>query len=596
LPHFPESKGEIMKNHPGMPLRLRVAHMIVLLLMASALPALADLAAAQRWIKKEFQPSTLSVEQQMEEMRWFIDAAKPFKGMTVHVVSEQIDTHQYESKVMARAFYEITGIKVIHDTIPEGDLVVKIQSEMASGKNAGIDMYVNDSDSIGAHYRYGVTVPLSDFMLGEGQDVTLPTLDVSDFIGRSFVTGPDGKLYQLPDQQFANLYWFRADWFARPDLKARFKKKYGYELGVPLNWSAYEDIADFFSNQVREIDGVRVYGHMDYAKKDPSLGWRFSDAWLSMAGTGDPGLPNGKPVDDWGLRVEGCVPVGASVARGGEVNGPASLYALNKYLEWLKKYAPPEAMNMTFTEAGPVPGKGHIAQQIFWYSAFTSALSKPGLAVVNKDGTPKWRMAPSPYGAYWREGVKLGYQDAGSWTMLKTVPLQRRKAAWLYAQFTVAKSTSLRKTLVGLTPIRESDINSPAMTEAAPRLGGLVEFYRSPARISWTPTGVNVPDYPLMAPLWWQNISLAVSGEKTPQQALDLLAEQLDQSLLDIAKGGKMPHCAPKPGPIKPAAQWLNGNLNGNRAPHAKLINEKPPGQTVSYDKLLEAWKEGRVR
>ncbi|MBI3283700.1 MAG: carbohydrate ABC transporter substrate-binding protein [Burkholderiales bacterium] len=572
---------------------VRHISLLVGILLAGAAPAVqADQAAAERWLKREFHPSTLSYAEQLEEMRWFIQAAKPYRGMTVHVVSEEIDTHKYEARVMARAFYEITGIRVVHDTIPEGDLVVKIQAEMASGRPSGYDLYVNDSDAIGTHYRYGVTVALSDFMLGEGRDVTLATLDVHDFIGRSFVTGPDGKLYQLPDQQFANLYWFRADWFGRAELKAKFKEKYGYELGVPLNWSAYEDIANFFSNDVREIDGVRVYGHMDYAKKDPSLGWRFSDAWLSMAGTGDPGLPNGKPVDDWGIRVEGCVPVGATVARGGELNGPASVYALNKYLEWLKKYAPPEAMDMTFTDAGTVPGQGHIAQQIFWYSAFTAALSKPGLAVVNKDGTPKWRMAPSPYGAYWQEGVKLGYQDAGSWTMLKTVPPERRKAAWLYAQFTVAKSTSLKKTLVGLTPIRESDINSPAMTAAAPRLGGLVEFYRSPARISWTPTGINVPDYPLLAPLWWQNISLAVSGAKTPQQAMDNLAEQMDQAMADIARTGKMQRCAPKLGPRLKPGQWLGTE----HAPRARLANEKPPGQTVSYEKLLEAWKEGRVR
>jgi glycerol transport system substrate-binding protein len=36
---------------------------------------------------------------------------------------------------------------------------------------------------------------------------------VDVLIGKSFGTGPDGKLYQLPDQQFANLYWFRYDWF-----------------------------------------------------------------------------------------------------------------------------------------------------------------------------------------------------------------------------------------------------------------------------------------------------------------------------------------------------------------------------------------------
>ena len=47
----------------------------------------------------------------------------------------------------------------------------------------------------------------------------------------------------------------------------------------------------------------RSIGHMDYGKKDPSLGWRFTDAWLSMAGNGDKGLPNGLPVDEWGIKV-----------------------------------------------------------------------------------------------------------------------------------------------------------------------------------------------------------------------------------------------------------------------------------------------------
>ena len=50
------------------------------------------------------------------------------------------------------------------------------------------------------------------------------------------------------------------DWFQRPELQAQFKDLYGYDLGVPVNWSAYEDIAEFFSVHVQEIDGVRVYG------------------------------------------------------------------------------------------------------------------------------------------------------------------------------------------------------------------------------------------------------------------------------------------------------------------------------------------------
>lgn len=401
--------------------------------LLSAVPALADMDAARRWVDSEFQPSTLAKDAQLKEMEWFVNAAKPFAGMEVNIVSETITTHEYEARTLARAFSEITGIKLKHDLIQEGDVVEKLQTQMQSGRNV-YDGWINDSDLIGTHFRYKQTTNLTDWMAGPGKDVTNPMLDVDDFIGKSFGTAPDGKLYQLPDQQFANLYWFRYDWFTRPDFKEKFKTKYGYELGVPVNWSAYEDIAEFFSNDIKEVDGVRVFGHMDYGKKDPSLGWRFTDAWLSMAGNGDKGIPNGKPVDEWGIRMEGCRPVGSSVDRGGDTNGPASVYAVQKYVDWLNKYAPPQARGMTFSESGPVPAQGTIAQQIFWYTAFTADMVKPGLPVVNADGTPKWRMAPSPKGSYWKEGMKLGYQDAGSLTLLESTPLEKRKAAWLYLQ------------------------------------------------------------------------------------------------------------------------------------------------------------------
>ncbi len=562
----------------------------VLLLFAGV--AAADMTAAKKWVESEFQPSTLSKADQLKEMEWFIKASEPFKGMEIKVVSETIPTHEYESKVLTKAFEEITGIKVTHDLIQEGDVIEKLQTQWQSGKNI-YDAYVNDSDLIGTHWRYNFVVPLSDFMAGEGKDVTLPTLDVDDFIGKSFTTGPDGKLYQLPDQQFANLYWFRYDWFKRPDFKKKFKEKYGYELGVPVNWSAYEDIAEFFTNDIKEIDGKAVYGHMDYGKKAPDLGWRFTDAWLVMAGAGDKGLPNGKPVDEWGIRVDDKDrPVGSSVSRGGAANGPAAKYALRKYMEWLRKYAPPGALGMDFYQSLPSLAKGNVAQQIFWYTAFTASMVKKGTPVVNEDGTPKWRMAPSPHGPYWEEGQKQGYQDCGSWTLFKSTPLKRRKAAWLYAQFTVCKTVSLKKSHVGLTIIRDSDIRDESFTKRAPFLGGLVEFYRSPARVAWTPTGTNVPDYPKLAQLWWQNIGEAVAGEVTVDKAMDNLAREQDRVLQRLQRSGIQGDKGPKLNPKKDPAYWLNQP----GAPKAKLANEKPPGETVDYDQLLEAWKAGKVR
>jgi glycerol transport system substrate-binding protein len=557
--------------------------------------ALAGMPEAKKWVDTEFQPSTMSKDQQLAEMQWFIDAAAKLKAKGVNeisVVSETLTTHEYESKTLAKAFEDITGIKVNHQVIQEGDLVEKLQTSMQSGKSI-YDGWINDSDHIGTHYRYGSAISLTDAMAGPWKEFTDPDLDLKDFIGTSFTTAPDGKMYQLPDQQFANLYWFRADLFARPDLKAKFKAKYGYELGVPVNWSAYEDIAQFFTDDVKTIDGKPIYGHMDYGKKDPSLGWRFTDAWLSMAGAADKGIPNGLPVDEWGIRVadDKCTPVGAEVARGGATNSPAAVYALTKYIDWMKKYAPKEATGMTFGESGPVPAQGQIAQQIFWYTAFTADMIKKGLPVVNEDGSPKWRMAPNPHGPYWKEGMQNGYQDVGSWTFLKTADPLRVEAAWLYAQFVTSKTVSLKKSIVGLTFIRDSDIRSDYFTKNADKYGGLIEFYRSPARVAWTPTGTNVPDYPRLAQLWWKNVAEAVAGEKTPQKAMDNLAVEMDSVMARLQRAG-MAHCAPKLNPKIDPATWLNRP----GAPWPKLANEKPQGETIAYDTLLSDWKAGKVR
>src|SRR4029453_18451762 len=278
----------------------RTVSLAVLMLASGMAPAVADMAAAEKWVNDEFQPSTLSKADQLKEMEWFINAAKPFAGMEVNVLSETIPTHEYESKVLTKAFEEITGNKGNNQLLGEGEVVQAVQTQMQTNRNL-YDAYINDSDLIGTHARLQSAVNLTDWMAGEGKDVTLPTLDVKDFIGISFTTGPDGKIWQLPDQQFANLYWFRYDWFKRPDLKKAFKDRYGYELGVPVNWSAYEDIAEFFSVHVKQVDGKRIYGHMDYGKRAPDLGWRMTDAWLSMAGASSKGLPNGRPIDEWGI-------------------------------------------------------------------------------------------------------------------------------------------------------------------------------------------------------------------------------------------------------------------------------------------------------
>ncbi len=100
-----------------------------------------------------------------------------------------------------------------------------------------------------------------------------------------------------------------------------------------------------------------------------------------------------------------------------------------------------------------------------------------------------------------------------------------------------------------------------------------------------------MPDYPKLAQLWWQNISLAVTGEKTPQAAMDGLAEQMDETMGRLERAG-MQSCAPKLNAPKDPKEWFDAP----GAPRGKLENEKPKGEAVPYERLLQAWKEGRPR
>jgi glycerol transport system substrate-binding protein len=552
--------------------------------MLTALAQDADESILRKWTQA-FTPSTLSETERIAELRWFREVSKPFRGLSIRSVAEDIRTHYWESKELATAFEEITGIHVEHEIIGEGAVVERLVEQQRTGRRI-YDIYVNDADLTGTHLRTGGVVNLTDYMAGEGKPYTSPTLDLDDFLNLEFATDYDGKLLQLPDQQFANLYWFRYDWFTDPQLMAAFRAKYGYELGVPLNWAAYEDIAAFFTG--REINGMKIYGHIDYGKKSPSLGWRFTDAWLSIAGVGDVGLPNGIPVDEWGIRVENRIPVGASVERGGEANGPAAVYALTKYIEWLNKYAPPEAKNWTWVDHGPMAARGNVAQQIFMYITW---LSEPGFhdvgsPVVDANGLPKWRVAPTPHGKYWEDGMKVGYQDAGSWTIPKNIKGQRRAMAWLWAQFAVSKTVSLKKFLVGGTPIRKSTVFAPYLDDKLTQWGGLIEFYRSPVEKRWTDTGLNVPDYPTLSALWWPNIARAIAGDISPQEAMNNIAFAMDEAMSKM----RMVIYSPRLNERRDPEYWLDQP----GSPKPERPEESP--QTIPYDKLILQWTQAHSR
>ena len=66
----------------------------------------------------------------------------------------------------------------------------------------------------------------------------------------------------------------------------------------------------------------------------------------------------------------------------------------------------------------------------------------------------------------------------------------------------------------------------------------------------------------------------------------------MDDVLARLERAGVQGDCAPKLNKVKDAKYWFDQP----GAPKPKLSNEKPKGETVPYEQLLSAWKQGKVR
>ena len=254
-------------------------------------------------------------------MKWFIDAAEaPAKGMDDQRSSPRRSTPTTTNrKTLAKAFEEITGIKVKHDIIQEGD----------------VDREAADLDAVGQEHlrRLDQRLRPDRHPLPLRQDPAADRLHGRRGQGRARCRPRRQRLHRhelhdrartasstsCPTSSSPTCTGSAPTCSRAPDLQGQVQGQVrlrARRAGQLVGLRGHRRLL----HQRREgrSTASAIYGHMDYGKKDPSLGWRFTDAWLSMAGTADKGIPNGMPVDEWGIRVPRTArPVGASVSRGG---------------------------------------------------------------------------------------------------------------------------------------------------------------------------------------------------------------------------------------------------------------------------------------
>ncbi len=179
------------------------------------------------------------------------------KSITIHWA--QWAPADYLQK-LSEGFTKETGIRVVVEQTPWETFVQKYNVEMVARSDAW-DIIVGDSQDIGTmaigkHY-VDLTKWIKDHKV-------LDNFTPASMTAYAEYPKGSGKYFAIPVEGDALGWAYRKDLFENPANKAAFKKKYGYDLGIPRDWNALRDIAEFFHNPAKKFYGVAIYGDNGY--------------------------------------------------------------------------------------------------------------------------------------------------------------------------------------------------------------------------------------------------------------------------------------------------------------------------------------------
>jgi multiple sugar transport system substrate-binding protein len=163
---------------------------------------------------------------------------------------------------LSKEYEAQSGNKMSFEFVPWTNFTDRMLNELNSGGQL-CDLMIGDSQWIGGAAENNQYVKLNDFFDANG--ISMDAFIPATVTGYSEWPKNTPNYWSLPAFGDVVGWTYRKDWFARPDLQAEFKTKYGRDLAVPATYAELKDIAEFF--QGRDIDGKTVYGASIYTER-----------------------------------------------------------------------------------------------------------------------------------------------------------------------------------------------------------------------------------------------------------------------------------------------------------------------------------------
>ena len=396
-----------------------------------------------------------------------------------------------------------------------GDAVAKILPQLLS-RRPRFDFMQYPSLFFGAFASTGQLEPLDPYF--ERYEGTDEYLDWVMPAYREFYTKWGGETVGVMLDGDIHILHYRKQHFENPELRAKFSSRFQRELDVPTTWQQFLECAQFFTE---ELSSQGIYG-TSMVVNPPNFGWGF---WMDIAASAGVNYfdENMNPVINQGRAAE----------------------ALDMYREIIK-FGPPGAEAMDIGTTIQRWQSGSDVMSIWWIDLAEFTVQQQGVELAEDQGAaivPGW---PMDDGSVQHRAISLWCRTA---SIPRNLPQDVKDAAFYFIYRMSHPDYSDRivaDPFCGSDPFGKThytDAAAQMYIEPNPQRGtndiypvndGIFKTFgraRNHLDAGLANVEVGYPQFfwegaPEYADALGRNISKAISGQLTSQQALDEAAEE----------------------------------------------------------------------
>jgi multiple sugar transport system substrate-binding protein len=390
-------------------------------------------------------------------------------------------------------FTKATGIKVLWEQNPWDEHRSKMFMDFAAGTGV-YDLLWVPFDDMASVTGKGYIQPIDKFL--SDPKLLDPNIHVDDFSELLWKYtswyGDPVKPYGFPCENPTMILWYRKDLFEDPTEKADFKKIYGYDLQVPVDFDQYYDIAEFFTRKkgmqlAGEVLDHDFYGVGIHGKRHLGAVCEWMNLASSWGGT------------TWG----GTLDENDNIV----INRPENVDALEYWVS-LFKFAPPGCVDWYWDQLTTAFQKNIVAMALAWNDQSYELEDPEKSEVAGKMG----------YGLIPKKEYRVSH--FGSWSWAISSETKNPEAAWLYMQWVTSREIALKCAEEGAMPSRKYVFDSPKIS-AIP----FMQATKNALDYAF-PRPVHRPEWGEMAEILALYLTKAHRKEMTAQEALDEVAKE----------------------------------------------------------------------